>query len=42
MDKKVAVILMGMVVIFVGIIAIRQYFVFRDQIYAEAYYGFDQ
>jgi hypothetical protein len=42
MDKKVAVILMGIVVVFVGIIAIKQYFVLRDRIYAEAFFDVNQ
>jgi len=42
MDKKVAVILMGIVVIFVFGIAIKQFFVLQEKVYIEAYYGLEE
>lgn len=38
MDKRVGVILMGLIVVFVFMIAIKQFFVLREQVYTEAYF----
>ena len=46
MERKatptVSIIAMVMVVFFVSFLAVKQYFVLRQQIYVEAYYGFSK